>query len=127
MNRIYVHAYKRYGLGHLIRSQTIIKEFGKYQIEFNNFLAKRGDIAIVDSYRAKYINYKNISKISKVSIYLDDYNRIKYPKGILINMAFNASKIVKQSKTINLLGEKYVPIREEFQKVKKNPHHVLIL
>ena len=127
MNRIYVDAYKQYGLGHLIRTQTIIKQFGRYDTQINKFLPKISNLSIVDSYTARYIDYVNISRLSKISIFLDDFNRIQYPKGILINIAFNAKKIVKQQKTINLLGEKYVPIRKEFLKVIKNPKHILII
>ena len=43
VNRIYVDAYKTFGLGHLIRTRTIAKEFGEYKESINNFLAKKAD------------------------------------------------------------------------------------
>jgi len=128
VNRIYVDAYKTFGLGHLIRTRTIAKEFGEYKESINNFLAKKADIAIVDSYRAYFLHYKNIANLSKKAIFLDDYNRIQYPKGVLVNIAFNAKKIVKQKNTINLLGIDYVPIREEFLNIKSSDKkHILII
>jgi len=127
VNRIYVDAYKNYGLGHLIRSKAIAERFGKYKIEINKFLAKKADVSIVDSYCAKYFHYKKISTLSKVPLFIDDFNRIVYPKGILVNFSLNAKKIVKQKQTSNLLGIDYVPIRKEFLEVKKKPKHILII
>jgi len=127
VNRIYVDAYKSFGLGHLIRTQTIAKKFGRFEININNFFAKKSEISIIDSYRAFYKHYKDIAKLSEISIFLDDFNRIIYPQGILVNFSLNAKKIVKQKQTFNLLGIDYVPIRKEFLEVKKKPKHILII
>ncbi len=128
VNRIYVDAYKNYGLGHLIRTQTIAEGLGAFETNINKFLAKRSEVSIIDSYRAYYRHYENISKLSRISVFLDDFNRITYPKGILINMAFNAKKIVKQKNTLNLLGIDYVPIRKEFLEVKSaDKKHILLI
>jgi spore coat polysaccharide biosynthesis predicted glycosyltransferase SpsG len=127
VNRIYVDAYKNYGLGHLIRSKTIAGRFGKYKTEINTFLAKRSDVSIIDSYHAKYLHYRNISSLSEISLFIDDFNRLEYPEGILVNFSFNAKKTVKQKKTYNLLGIDYVPVRKEFLETKKKPGHILIV
>ena len=127
IDRIYVDAYGQYGLGHLIRSRTIAKSLGNYVESINRFFPKKADISVIDSYHCSYLDYLNISKLSKLSLFIDDYNRIKYPKGVLLNISFEAKKIVKQSKTLNLLGVDYVPIREEFLNRKRNLKHILII
>ena len=43
------------------------------------------NIILIDSYLADKKFYENISKLVRVAAYMDDFNRIRYPKGFVIN------------------------------------------
>lgn len=134
------------GMGHLIRTYCIYKEFHKkfnakfyldsdidfsykfkdiIDFKWKNFkLEEEFDIIFIDSYIAEEAIYKNISNKCKVAIYLDDYGRLDYPKGVVLNFAPDANELFFSKKNKNkeyLLGPKYVPIRKEFlsQKIEK--------
>lgn len=86
-------------------------------------IMERCDIAIIDSYLASRGVYKQVARSTKITVYIDDYNRIKYPKGIVINSNIYA-KNIKFRKTIGvtyLLGTRFSLLRKEFWKtpVKK--------
>jgi len=97
-------------------------------------LLKHTDIAIVDSYLAKSSLYKHISKNVPLAVYIDDYKRINYPRGIVVNGAAEAEKInyPKNAGTRYLLGVKYAFIRKEFwgippeKKIFRNIKNILI-
>ena len=76
------------------------------------------DYCIVDSYLATEKMYQTISQRAKVALYIDDYNRIKYPKGIIINPSLWGEELAyTQNKDIKLLlGSKYIIFREPFKK-----------
>lgn len=83
------------------------------------------DILIFDSYKAPQSLIDDNSKINKNLIFFDDYSRIDYPIGVLINGALNAESIYsKKNPNIEyLLGGKYQTLRKEFWNVdliKKN-------
>lgn len=82
-------------------------------------LARCADIAIIDSYLAGPDFYRKISEITKIPAYIDDNNRIDYPRGVLINWAIYADEIVnpKKKDIAYLLGVKYAPLRREFREV----------
>jgi UDP-2,4-diacetamido-2,4,6-trideoxy-beta-L-altropyranose hydrolase len=71
---------------------------------------------IADSYKAGLDVYAYLCEASDAQIFFDDYNRIDYPGGHVLNGAISAAKIsyaggrgVKY-----LLGPSYQPIRSEF-------------
>jgi len=74
------------------------------------------DIAIIDSYLAPIENYEQIYRNVKTSAYIDDYLRITYPKGTVINGTIGAEKLPYEQDKKNdfLLGVKYIPLRKEF-------------
>lgn len=77
------------------------------------------DVVIIDSYLAKALLYKQISRLVKLVVYLDDNNRISYPPGVIINAAICAHKL-KYPRTIGrtyLLGAKFVALRKAFWSV----------
>lgn len=78
------------------------------------------DIVIIDSYIANQELYEEISDIVSNCVYFDDFNRINYPKGIVINGAINAENIAyPKNKNIKfLLGKKYQPFRKAFWRVE---------
>ena len=76
---------------------------------------------IVDSYLADFDIYKTIADNCKAALYIDDYMRIVYPKGIVVNPSLYGDKIpyIPGSGSIYLGGHEYVIVRPEFQNVKK--------
>lgn len=94
------------------------------------------DIAVIDSYLAPRELYERIYKTVKKSIYIDDYLRLAYPPGIIVNGTIGAENLPykKDNEHEYLLGIDYMPLRKEFwdvaQDSKKNangvPENVLI-
>lgn len=140
----FTEAGSKRGMGHLIRCQTIATELKRNDVEVDFFLdsdidyryifdnlqyfewsnfilQKTYDVIFIDSYEANLLIYKLISKSTKIPIYIDDYERLPYPKGIIINFAPNAKEIFFKNKNNScLLGIDYIPIREIFFKHQKN-------
>jgi len=79
-------------------------------------LIEGADIAIVDSYLAEIAVYNRISRSVKRSVYLDDYLRLPYPPGIIINGTVNAEKLPYNFDDSHayLLGLEYTPMRNAF-------------
>ncbi len=74
---------------------------------------------IIDSYLAKLWHYRLASKHSGACLFLDDYGRLKYPSGFVLNPSPGAHmiKYPKNEKTRYLLGPKYALLRKPFWKV----------
>ncbi len=72
--------------------------------------------AIVDSYLADTDVYQYISKKTKVPLFLDDYKRIDYPTGVVINWSVCAKEMGYPEKrgVKYLLGPKYISLRKAF-------------
>lgn len=126
------------GMGHLVRCYTIFEEFKQknfdtyfyldsdisYDYKYKDIsyffwdslsMDKSFDIVFIDSYEASSSIYKEIYSKSKITIYIDDYERLSYPPGIIINFAPNSSKLFykdRKEKNRYLLGLKYIPIRK---------------
>lgn len=91
----------------------------KYKI---NFLIDKDpgiadcDILIIDSYLAPKDFYYKVSRKVKFLVSIDDYNRLDYPSGLVINGSIDAGKIrYKKNKKIKfLLGADYMPLRKSF-------------
>lgn len=80
----------------------------KYEIE-NSYLV------IIDSYKASEEFLIKIQSLVSKCIYFDDFNRIKYPKGIIINGAIGAEKLDYSNQSSKLLlGSQYSPLRKVF-------------
>ena len=133
------------GMGHLIRSYTICEKFKFLNIKttffldsdinygdkftdinyfkWNNFhLMQKYDIIFIDSYEADMDIYESIANNCKVAVYIDDFSRLKYPKGVILNFAPDAKEFFfkeTMEKYTYLLGLKYIPIRNNFLKIKK--------
>lgn len=96
-------------------------------------IIKKDDIVFIDSYLANKFFYEKISKLVKQVIYIDDNNRLPYPKGIVLNGNIYAASLSypKKKDQIYLLGPKYAPIREEFwdsssKEINKKVKNILI-
>ena len=138
---------KNYGLGHVARCSSIYQAFeyfnhspkfivnGDYSIksiipdidfeiiDWNNdfFSIPQADIVVVDSYLVDLDFFYKISEKVSLVIYLDDNNRLNYPKGIVVNGTLDVSNI-KYSKRENikyLVGNEYIPLRKEFWNINK--------
>jgi len=74
------------------------------------------DIAIVDSYLAPIEIYEQIYESVKKAVYLDDYIRLDYPPGIIVNGTINADSLPYKKNKIHefLLGVDYIPLRKEY-------------
>lgn len=132
------------GMGHLIRCQTIANEFEQNNIEINFFLDSdinydykfknltyfkweelniniHYDVIFIDSYEATEDIYNTLQKKTNLGIYIDDYERIDYPKGTIVNFAPDSKELFFKNRNKNseyLLGLDYIPIRKEFLKYK---------
>jgi len=96
-------------------------------------LIKGADSVIVDSYLAGPEFYRRISESVKLPVYLDDYKRIGYPSGVVVNGSIYAKALryPKNKKVIYLLGSKNIPLRKEFwqvaeKKISRKVKNVLI-
>ena len=132
------------GMGHLVRCQTISERFKTLDIEttffldsdvnfdykFNNInyfkweefeLKNDYDIIFIDSYEANISIYNKIFRACKLAVYIDDYKRLDYPKGVILNFAPDAKEEFfkdKDGKYKYLLGLKYIPIRDDFLRLQ---------
>lgn len=82
-------------------------------IEFlKNFLQK-DDYIIIDSYLANLEIYNFISNNTKKCMYIDDNNRLKYPKGVILNPVLYEDLEYETTNHI-LRGKDYIIVRKEF-------------
>jgi UDP-2,4-diacetamido-2,4,6-trideoxy-beta-L-altropyranose hydrolase len=128
------------GMGHLVRAFTISEKFKSLGIKTSFFLdsnvsydykykgityfswkdfklIKGYDIIFIDSYEADIEVYRRIANSCKVTVYLDDFRRLDYPEGVILNFAPDADRLfykLREEKHSYLLGLKYLPIRNEF-------------
>ncbi len=74
------------------------------------------DILVIDSYHAGKEYYETLSKLCKTSLFIDDFLRLDYPPGIILNGTINAETFPykKNPGCEYLLGAKYIPIRKDF-------------
>ena len=137
---------KGIGFGHVARNVALCQAFGEKQIypkllingdgSFNNLLEsnkykifdwlknpnttldfiRKADIVIIDSYLAKIDFYRKVSSLVKIAVYADDYKRMVYPRGIVVNGAISANNIDYpfRKDTVYMLGPKYTALRKEF-------------
>ncbi len=80
-------------------------------------LINNADFLIIDSYLADKPLYDKISQVAKGDlIMIDDYNRIDYPEGIVVNPSIYGDKLkYPQKKGVTyLLGKEYIILRKEF-------------
>lgn len=94
---------------------------------------KGADVVFIDSYLGRLEIYKEVAKLAKLLVSIDDYGRIKYPKGIVLNGAINIDKqgysVLKE--VIPLVGVKYFPMRKEFwsiipKKISEKINNILV-
>lgn len=132
------------GMGHLVRLHTIHEEFTDSNYKCNFFLdsdisydykfsdihyfswetfslTQRYDIIFVDSYEASREIYQRVSDSCNQAFFLDDYERLVYPKGTIINFAPDAKELFyKKENAVHrlLLGLIYIPLRKLIKEIK---------
>jgi len=96
-------------------------------------MASGSDIVVVDSYHASKRLCEEISRRAIKALYIDDYKRIPYPAGTVVNGTIGAERFnyPKTHGVSYLLGAKYIPIRKEFcgageRKIRKSIRNMLI-
>ena len=77
------------------------------------------EAVFIDSYLAKRQLYEAVASVVKTGVYLDDFMRIEYPKGFVLNGAIAAEQMnYPTGKDVTyLLGTRYTPLREPFWSV----------
>ena len=83
---------------------------------------KEHDIVIIDSYLCEVQKYESVIRCNKLLVSLDDYQRLSYPGGIVVNGAIGAEKINYKIRGLVKLfvGVKYAPLRKDFWNVPEN-------
>jgi UDP-2,4-diacetamido-2,4,6-trideoxy-beta-L-altropyranose hydrolase len=149
----YTEAGSQRGMGHLIRCYSMYEEFKQYGINGSFFLDSdidfsykfsdlhpfswdefriddTYDIVVIDSYEASIDIYNSIAKSARVPVFIDDYCRLEYPKGVIINFAPDAQELffaTKNSKNSYLLGIDYIPLRRAIRTATKKKEHQLFI
>ncbi len=75
------------------------------------------DIVVVDSYKAPYEVYEEISKRTRVKLFIDDYWRLNYPPGIVLNFTPHFERPHLPEGVIPLFGIKYHLLRKPFWEI----------
>ncbi|MBI3803046.1 MAG: UDP-2,4-diacetamido-2,4,6-trideoxy-beta-L-altropyranose hydrolase [Nitrospirae bacterium] len=83
-------------------------------------LLESAEIIVIDSYLAGIEIYEIISKRAKYPVYIDDYQRIAYPKGLLVNGTLYAEEMdyPQGSERSYLLGSRYILLHKEFWNIR---------
>lgn len=147
---ILTEGYKHTGYGHIVRCSAVARAFSELGVEIrfllngdksaaellkpfsvvllnwiedkerlSGFLSD-SNLVLIDSYLAPEELYKFVASKIETSIYLDDFVRLNYPPGIIVNGTVGAhlSDYHLQAKHILLVGEKYAILREAFLDVQ---------
>lgn len=141
---IFTEAGKQDGYGHLMRCLAIAQGFKKRQIKpifylrgnpgvddilkgFSRRIVDwlkvcvdvKGRIVIIDSYHAGRNFCKQVYKVARKVIFIDDNKRIPYPGGYVLNSSILSEDISypDNPRVGYLLGPKYHPLRREFWEV----------
>lgn len=152
---IFTEAGKDYGLGHLSRCVSLKShlESADFAVEIYNCgdyespnaqnlnwldykiaknLLENTALVIIDSYYAPYEFYEFALKNAKICVAIDDFNRIKYPREVIIlNPALNARRLYDAVENELFAGIEYGLLREEFRinepkKINREINKVLI-
>jgi len=81
------------------------------------------DVVIVDSYLASNDFYNRISLVTPTPVFFDDFARLDYPNGIILNSSVNAETLgyTQRADRTLLLGTKFACIRKEFWDIGERP------
>ncbi|MCK4852250.1 MAG: hypothetical protein KAS86_03960 [Candidatus Omnitrophica bacterium] len=96
--------------------------------------AQRSDMVIIDSYLAEKPLYDSVSDATGGRVLMiDDYNRVEYPKGMVVNPSVFAERMdyPRRDGTVYFLGKEYIILRKEFwdipeKEIKREIRNVLV-
>lgn len=79
-------------------------------------LINNADVVIIDSYNYDENLAKNIDEIVKLPVFIDDNNRLNYPRGIVINSSVHAKDInyLNNPEVDYLLGTQFLMLKDAF-------------
>ena len=79
-------------------------------------IISNADIVIIDSYLASINVYNLISTKVPLTVYIDDNNRLNYPKGIVVNGTLDVTNMgySKRDGIIYYVGKEFIPLRNDF-------------
>lgn len=104
----------------------------KYRNKFTQLL-KNTDIAVIDSITLDKSFYEQVSRTVKLPVFIDDLNRIEYPRCVLINRTLFAEDLnyPNNGDISYLLGHKYLPLTKAFwfvpqKRIRKRIEHILV-
>ncbi|MEJ5227564.1 UDP-2,4-diacetamido-2,4,6-trideoxy-beta-L-altropyranose hydrolase [Thermodesulfovibrio sp.] len=77
------------------------------------------DIIVIDSYLADLKNYEIVCKSRKKTLFIDDFNRLPYPCGVILNGSIGVEEefYSKRKGVCYLVSTKYIPLRKPFWEV----------
>ena len=136
---------KDYGFGHVARCSSIYQAFEHFNvspklivngddsvktifqdIEIDDWLNDfpdvfQADIVVIDSYLADIDYYKKLSKEIPLVVFIDDNNRLNYPKGIVVNGTLDVSNMnyPEREDIKYLVGKDFIPLRKDFWNISK--------
>ncbi|WP_104625335.1 hypothetical protein [Helicobacter felis] len=124
------------GLGHLRRAQKLQKHLTRIGLEsrliaphpladininwLRDFRVSKSDRLIVDSYQASPNFYHYVASLTHAFLYLEDFPHPKPPQAFVINPAFQAEKLYKNSSERHFLGSEFMPFEMAFKTSSKN-------
>lgn len=85
-------------------------------LDFLSSIVSQFDIVIIDSYHASEKICKYVAKNIKKVLFFDDFLRLSYPSGIVLNSAIGAEMLSYPNNPhlTYLLGSSYIPLRKDF-------------
>lgn len=99
----------------------------------DKLLAAEPDVVVIDSYTAPEAVYRMVSEAVRAAIFLDDYERIFYPLGFVVNPTACPEQFSYPAREgmVYLLGEGYMPLRSVFwdvpqRSVSERVGHILL-
>lgn len=115
------------GIGHIMRCTSLYKEIQNrgFQVEMlinswmnMDFSGLEGCYCIVDSYLAEIDILNKISYHAKKALFIDDYKRLDYPKGYVVNPSLYGEELdyKKDNDVKYLLGPSYIILRDSFRR-----------
>jgi UDP-2,4-diacetamido-2,4,6-trideoxy-beta-L-altropyranose hydrolase len=81
------------------------------------------DVVVIDSFMAPEFLYPRLADVARVPVYIDDYVRRTYSRGVVVDWTILAERKFFKSKRPEieyLLGSRYAALRREFWTARKN-------
>jgi len=119
-----IHSEDRSGLNFQRNSSNVIIADWNKNTKLRNEKIKNAEVVIIDSYEANDSVYQDIKFNTKAKLIMfDDFSRIEYPEGLVVNPAISLGNIKypEREGVEYLYGAEYVTIRKSFWKSIKKP------